>query len=73
MFCFHKFGEIKEGYQTCIKCGKSIAVKCNHKWKRIRESKLHHPINTSMIIGYNVELECEYCGDITFKSYRNVF
>ena len=33
MFCFHKWGEIKDRYQYCSKCGVARKVECNHIWE----------------------------------------
>jgi len=30
LFCFHKWGEIKDNTQYCSKCGKANVLECNH-------------------------------------------
>jgi hypothetical protein len=38
MFCFHKYSEVKEDFQYCLKCGKAIVAPCPHKWAEIEEA-----------------------------------
>lgn len=40
MFCFHKYSEIKDGYQYCNKCNKAIYIKCMHEWEIITSYEL---------------------------------
>lgn len=66
MFCFHKYGEIKDGFQYCLKCGKAIFVKieCQHKWKTIRIGNVKHG---GLVYAVNYVQECEKCGCIINK------
>lgn len=64
-FCWHKWGEIKDGYQYCKKCGIAIPVPCNHKWETICESN----ILTAVPGGHNITgkmyaQKCKICGEI---------
>jgi len=64
MFCFHKYGEIKNGYQYCTKCGKVIVVPvipCNHKWEYVTT------INTAFYSSVMIN-KCVHCGII--KQYK---
>lgn len=71
MFCFHKYGEIKERYQYCQKCGKAIVAPCAHYWKCVEISPLwlvDKPTegqNPNSIIWH---LQCEICGEM--KQYK---
>lgn len=62
MFCFHKFGEIKDGYQYCSKCGKAIPVKCNHDFQIIKQVNVY--MNESDTIPSSIKyiLRCSKCG-----------
>jgi hypothetical protein len=56
MFCFHKYGEIKDGYQYCLKCNKAIRVegyeKCVHEYGKWEMSFLK----------FNQSRVCKKCG-----------
>ena len=76
MFCWHKWGEIKEGYQYCKRCGVAKRVKCVHKWKKTHEHKVHHTsIYERNVTQAQLEklapdgilfiLQCELCGEVT--------
>jgi len=70
MFCIHKYGEIKSGYQYCQKCGKAIAAPrpaCKHEWVTTETITVHdcHTDKEKSII---FVLRCAICGEI--KSTR---
>lgn len=61
MFCFHKYGNIENGYQYCEKCGKAKPVKCNHIFTIIRAVRLtYHGDN----VGTKIIFQCQKCGII---------
>lgn len=65
-FCWHKWGEIKDGYQYCKKCGLAISAPCNHVFKEI---SVHTIERNSTILGLRTVgefhiLQCVKCGEI---------
>lgn len=73
MFCFHKFSEVKNRYQYCIKCGFAIAHKCQHTWKII-ETKNVCEVGYTVPMGTRSTLQCEQCGDLkVFNSWESKY
>ena len=74
-WCYkHHFGEVKDGYQYCAKCGIARSVLCNHKWKTIGNSQIvRKPFgkvdnnDCQRVIGEIYILQCEKCGEILEK------
>lgn len=66
MFCFHKYGEIKDGYQYCSKCNKARLIPCNHKWKVLSHGNItrRNPYSELRVIGDWYNLQCEKCGEV---------
>lgn len=67
MFCFHKFGEVKDGYQYCEKCGIVNMVPCSHKWETIQvctKFRKHEITGREMEIGKIYHQKCKLCGEI---------
>jgi hypothetical protein len=64
MFCFHSYGEIRDGYQYCKKCGKAILVPCNHKWTILSQGKLGGRCNPNLTVGNFYDRQCEKCGEL---------
>jgi len=60
--CKHKFGEVKNGYQYCEKCGKAIVVSCSHKWETEDILQRDNAIND--FVGLVYILKCSKCGEI---------
>lgn len=62
MWCFHKFGEIKQRYQYCQKCGKANLVGCFHKW--VFETTYEYSnIHTKNMYKSRRLYKCEICGE----------
>lgn len=75
MFCWHRYGEVKDKYQYCVKCGLAKPVKppiparlpteppCVHQWEKDCEieSRIHGG-------GIGYMLRCTKCGDM--KNFR---
>ncbi len=64
--CKHKYGDVKEGYQYCKKCGKAICApenSCIHKWEEIRRLEINNPYG-SIPLGDIYVLKCNKCGEI---------
>ncbi len=74
MFCWHKYGQVKNKYQYCIKCGIARSVTppplpallskpeeppCRHQWERY--SEITSTIHKG-VVGHI--LECSKCGDM---------
>ena len=71
MFCFHKYGKIENGYQYCQKCGKVIAVPCNHKWETKSEESVNQSYGARLIHkGSFFILRCINCGEIKKSEIR---
>jgi len=74
MFCFHKFGNVDNGYQYCKKCNKAIPVslpKCSHKWEIIDKYsrvKYNFQGEITSTTGFLYILQCSECGDIKEKN-----
>lgn len=64
MFCRHKWGEIRDGYQYCKKCGKAILVPCNHQWTIIQNNELYDYRSSTMPVYLEKVLQCSKCGSI---------
>lgn len=64
MFCFHKWGEIRDGYQYCDKCNAARVVGCCHKWKTVETGVLRQRSVTGewLGVGRTYYSECEKCG-----------
>ena len=69
MICFHKYGEIKNSYQYCSKCGLAKKVNCAHRWKIIRSGGIDSVDFTGKrrLSGHWYHLQCEMCGEIKNK------
>lgn len=70
MFCKHKYGEVKDSYQYCEKCGSAKAapeVDCSHQWVQLDRFEVSNIINKN-ITGHIYVLNCTKCGDI--KEHR---
>lgn len=61
MWCNHKFGEIKEGYQYCTKCGKAQLVPCNHQYEILHEiqAMVWGQVANTVIVN-----RCKHCGEL---------
>jgi hypothetical protein len=71
MWCFHKYGKIEDGYQSCSKCGKIIPVPCNCIWKKLSVTeKCAIQDGQTRVVGEVYVLECTKCGDITQRTVR---
>lgn len=68
MFCKHKFGEIRDGYQYCVKCGKAVPVACNHMWKIFEQYELVR--NNRPVVGNHIILQCSRCGEMKHDVYK---
>lgn len=69
-FCWHKWGEIKNGYQYCKKCGIAIPVPCSHVWETINTlvtSTQYIDLNKTVNTGELYVLKCKKCGEIKEK------
>lgn len=67
--CPHKYGEIKEGYQYCLKCNKAYPApprRCEHKWVKHKNYEGTHWIGKTIALGYIAI--CEKCGEV--KDFR---
>ena len=65
-WCNHKYGEIKEGYQYCKKCGKAKAApkrECEHNWSTVSQYEYSNIINNN-INNIVYVMRCSKCGDI---------
>lgn len=62
MFCNHKYGEVKEGYQYCLKCGRAILAPCNHVWEIIEGKEVVSRFNS--LTGFFYVNRCKKCGVI---------
>jgi len=63
MFCFHRFGEITDGYQFCSKCHKAILVPCNHHWVEKEYYDIRNRL-VGVIVGIVHIRECSKCGEL---------
>ena len=65
LFCSHKYGEVKDGYQYCEKCGKAIPVApmaCSHHWVNESSWNVKAPRgNVYKVIHLD---RCDKCGAI---------
>jgi len=66
MFCIHKYGEIKGGYQYCVKCNKAIAAppkQCTHHWELIGKGEIKAVFSneTNQIVYVQ---RCTICGEL---------
>ncbi len=64
MFCFHKYGEIKDRYQYCSKCGKAKPVKCAHQWEDT------HSQEAVITNGIRFYMRCKHCGEHKASGYN---
>ena len=66
--CFffnHKWGEIKDGYQRCEKCGIAKKVPCSHVFEDFRQIDCIDGYSFSTIPTSKVFLsKCKKCGEI---------
>jgi len=60
-FCWHKWGEVKDGFQYCKKCGLALSISCNHIWNTISEGDIVH---SDKIVGKMYIQKCKKCGEI---------
>lgn len=65
-WCKHKFGEIKEGYQYCSKCGIAKVVDCNHVWEERDKTTLVDNMRSAnpSTLGWSYIDRCKKCGKI---------
>lgn len=68
MCCKHKFGEIRAGYQYCVKCGKAIPIACNHTWKIYSASELIR--GDKAVVGQSIVLQCSRCGEMKHQIFK---
>jgi len=68
-FHIYKWGEIKDGYQYCVVCGKAIFVPCNHKWGTIEEYLIRNSLGDKTIGEVYIQ-QCEHCKTITKTTIR---
>ena len=64
--CWHKYTEVKDGYQYCNKCGLAKSAPdaaCCHKWEKIAEYT-ETVILTQAVLAYIYVMQCKKCGDI---------
>jgi uncharacterized OB-fold protein len=71
--CRHKYGEVKEGYQYCAKCGKAIAApkrECEHNWIEMDKYGAGSVFNNN-IHTYIYMMRCTKCGETKKISTRS--
>ena len=65
MFHIHKWGEIKDRYQYCTKCGKARPVKCAHVFELIEKYKIMSSLDDTKVLEFGRVLQCKHCGVLT--------
>jgi hypothetical protein len=56
----HKWSPINETRQKCIKCGKTIPIKCAHKWEDADKIEAHNRYGG--VVAIYVCQKCVLCG-----------
>lgn len=64
--CKHKYGEVKDGFQYCEKCGKAISAPakvCSHNWVNVNTFTVGTVFNAN-ISSYLYVMRCTNCGNM---------
>lgn len=73
MFCFHKWDEVKDGYQYCKKCGKARKApepKCDHEWEEYKSYKQDYIDYDSRGFFIINIMKCHKCGEMKKNTVR---
>lgn len=67
LFHFHKWSDIKEGYQHCLVCNKIRTVECFHTYEVYKSFTISNTFNNNVHTTQYLN-RCSKCGDM--KNHR---